>query len=107
MDNLVMDRSAGTQFELVGEKITIKAFGKDTQGRYSLMHWVSSPGMNAAPHVHEEYEETFYILDGELEFTLGSDSIAARPGDFVRVPPNVRHGYQNKSDRPAALQRLC
>ena len=103
MDDLVVKQASGTQFEFVGENIAIKTFGKDTHGKYSLMHWVSAPGMVAAPHTHEEYEETFYILDGELEFVLGTDSVRARAGDFVRVPPNVRHGYRNNSEQPTTM----
>ena len=53
VDEWVTKGSGGTRFELGGESITIKAFGKDTQGRYVLMQWVSSPGMNAAAHVNE------------------------------------------------------
>jgi len=103
MEGLVVGNSAGTRFELAGEKISIKVFGNDTDGKYSLMHWVSPPGMNAAPHIHEDYEETFYVLDGELEFVLGTETLNAGPGDFIRVPAKVRHGYRNSSDRPATM----
>lgn len=57
----------------------------------------------AAAHAHEEYEETFYVPDGESEFVLGSDSVKVRAGDFIWVPPIVRLGYRNNSEQPAAM----
>jgi mannose-6-phosphate isomerase-like protein (cupin superfamily) len=47
------------------------------------------------PHVHPDKFDSFYILEGELEFTIGDDTVRAGPGSFVAAPPGVRHGFRN------------
>jgi quercetin dioxygenase-like cupin family protein len=51
----------------------------------------------AEPHVHREHTDSFYVLEGELTFRIGSDleRITAPAGTFVAVPPNVIHGFDN------------
>lgn len=97
MVKLIQKAREGRVFELGGNKIAIKVSGADTAGAYSLMHWTVAPLEVAAAHAHERYEETFYLLRGELEFTLGYEIVPMFAGDFVRVPPNTRHGFRNLS----------
>jgi mannose-6-phosphate isomerase-like protein (cupin superfamily) len=47
------------------------------------------------PHVHPDKFDSFYILDGELEFTIGDETVHVGPGSFVAAPPGVRHGFRN------------
>src|SRR6266508_5549880 len=47
------------------------------------------------PHVHPDKTDSFYILEGELEFTIGDELVRAGPGTFVAAPPGVRHGFRN------------
>ena len=55
----------------------------------------SSPGRELESHVHEAEDDAFYILEGELTFTLAGDEVSAGPGTFVLVPPGVEHGFRN------------
>ena len=57
-----------------------------------------APGRELEPHVDEEEDDAFYILEGELTFILGEEPVAAPPGTFVLVPPGVRHGFRNDGD---------
>jgi quercetin dioxygenase-like cupin family protein len=47
------------------------------------------------PHVHPDKTDSFYILEGELEFTIGDETVRAGPGAFVAAPAGVRHGFRN------------
>jgi mannose-6-phosphate isomerase-like protein (cupin superfamily) len=47
------------------------------------------------PHVHPDKVDSFYILEGELEFTIGDETVRAPAGSFVAAPPGVRHGFRN------------
>ena len=51
------------------------------------------------PHVHREHVDSFYVLEGELVFGVGSrlDKVRAPAGTFVSVPQNVVHTFANKS----------
>ena len=67
------------------------------------MHWTLATDATAPPHAHERYEETFYVLKGELSLLLGEKTAIMAMGDFVRVPAGVRHGYRNLSAHPVDM----
>jgi quercetin dioxygenase-like cupin family protein len=46
------------------------------------------------PHTHDDHTDSFYVLEGELELTLGEGTFRAGPGTFVAAPPGVRHGFK-------------
>ena len=45
------------------------------------------------PHVHDDHIDSFYVLEGEIEFTLGDEIVRAGAGTFVAAPPGARHGF--------------
>ena len=49
-------------------------------------------------HAHASEDDAFYMLEGELVFTVGGEEVVARPGTFVLVPPGVRHTFANRGD---------
>ena len=53
------------------------------------------PGYGPDPHNHELEVDSFYILDGELDFMLGDQIVRAGPGTFVSAPPGAVHGFKN------------
>ena len=57
-------------------------------------------------HVHEDEDDAFYILDGELTFLLDEGDTAAPTGTFVLVPPGVRHTFRNALDRPTRVLNI-
>lgn len=103
MTELIKKADEGRVFDFLTERVSIKVWGRDTNNAYSLMRWTVGPLANAPPHVHERYEETFYVLSGRLEFLLGQETIPLSAGDFARVPPGVRHGYRNATEDEVEL----
>jgi quercetin dioxygenase-like cupin family protein len=97
----VIHRHEGKRFELTGDVFTIKQESVD--GSPSLTHLIVAPGGSAPCHTHERYTETFYIIDGELEFTFGQTTFVAKAGDFISAPPMARHGYANRSGKPVEM----
>jgi quercetin dioxygenase-like cupin family protein len=55
------------------------------------------------PHVHREHTDAFYVLEGDLTFTVGPDArtIRLEPGGFASVPANVVHSFANESGAEA------
>jgi quercetin dioxygenase-like cupin family protein len=47
------------------------------------------------PHVHPDKVDSFYVLEGELEFAVEGETLRAGPGAYVAAPPGVRHGFRN------------
>ncbi len=49
-------------------------------------------------HAHAAEDDAFYILEGELTFTVDAEEMVAGPGTFVLVPPQVPHTFANRGD---------
>lgn len=47
------------------------------------------------PHYHKHHADSFYVLEGELEFRFGDETVRAGPGTFVSAPPGVVHAFTN------------
>jgi mannose-6-phosphate isomerase-like protein (cupin superfamily) len=107
----VVEANAGTPFEDGPDRGRVLVFGAETGGRYSLMEYVVAPRPAAAageapdfgPHRHLEIEESFLVRRGRLRFLLGEATFDLGPGDFVRAPPGVRHGFANLSGEAVEL----
>jgi len=91
---------------IVGDTYTILVSGRDTAGRFCLIDMHIPPGGGPPPHSHE-FEETFAVLEGELEFTFRGDKHTLRRGETVNIPANAPHLFHNSSDRPARLLCIC
>jgi quercetin dioxygenase-like cupin family protein len=81
---------------------TIKATGKQTGGRYTLVEVLEPEGEEAPLHVHHNEDEAFWVLEGELTFEVGEEKIKARPGSFLFGPKDIPHRYTVESG-PARL----
>ena len=107
----VVTTDGGAAFADGDNRGRILVFGRDTGARYSLMEYVVAPlpaaNLDAppdfGPHRHLEIEETFLVRRGSLRFLLGDDVFDLSPGDFVRAPPGVRHGFANVSGEDVEL----
>jgi quercetin dioxygenase-like cupin family protein len=87
----------------VGDIYTIKATGAQTNGGFGFIEATVPAGGGPQAHAHVEQEETFYILDGELEFLDGDHIFTAVAGDFIHVPRGVRHRFTNKGNHAAKM----
>jgi mannose-6-phosphate isomerase-like protein (cupin superfamily) len=47
-------------------------------------------------HAHAAEDDSFYVLEGELTFTVDGTEMVAGPGTFVLVPPDVPHTFANR-----------
>ena len=46
------------------------------------------------PHTHPDHTDSFYVLEGEVEFFQDGEWHRVGPGTFLSVPPNVEHGFR-------------
>ena len=77
----------------LGSLTTIKATGKETGGRYTLVEVLEPEGATGPLHVHHREDEGFWILEGNLTFQIGDETLKAGPGSFVFGPKGVPHTY--------------
>jgi quercetin dioxygenase-like cupin family protein len=70
---------------VVGEHITVLASGKDTEG-YEIFLQAGPEGSGPVPHTHP-WDESFYVTNGEVDFSIGEDdTVTALHGTLVHVP---------------------
>src|SRR5215210_5198797 len=85
-----------------GGLFTIKATGEETGGLYSIVEVLEPQGAQAPLHLHRKEDEAFYVLEGQMTFRIGEETITARPGSFLFGPKDVPHTYSVDSG-PARL----
>ena len=80
-------------FNFHGSKFTIKVLTSESNGSYTLLDVIHPPNLGPALHMHPRGSETFYIVEGNYEFVLGSKSIIAKAGGVIFVPKGVPHRF--------------
>jgi quercetin dioxygenase-like cupin family protein len=93
----------GRTIAVVGDVYRFLATGEDTNGRYATWEAVVPPGGGPPPHVHSREEEGFYVLEGEITFTVNGERVVAAAGTFANMPVGTPHSFKNESDRPARM----
>ncbi len=91
---------------VVGDTYTILLAGADTAGRYCLIDMHVPPGGGPAPHRHD-FEESFTVLEGEIEVTFRGATSVLLAGEAANIPADAPHEFHNKADRPARLLCVC
>jgi quercetin dioxygenase-like cupin family protein len=46
------------------------------------------------PHTHPDHTDSFYVLEGEVEFLVHGEWQRVGPGTFLSVPPEIEHGFR-------------
>lgn len=96
----------GQNISVVGDNYRILISGKQTGGAFATIDMLVPPGGGPGPHAHAAFEETFYVVDGEVEVKSEAGAYTAKKGSYVVIPKGgIVHGFKNKSDKMAHL--LC
>jgi quercetin dioxygenase-like cupin family protein len=85
-----------------GEGIPVKA----DRPELSLLEITFDPGSSVDPHFHKRHSDSFYVLEGEVEFHVGDEVVHGTPGTYVLAPPDVVHWFRNVSDAPVRMLNL-
>lgn len=80
---------------VLGSHVTLLADGKETNGQMCIIEVVAPPEAGPPPHFHRDESETFYVVDGEFEMTVGDQTFAAAAGTTVHVPAGMVHAFRN------------
>jgi quercetin dioxygenase-like cupin family protein len=91
---------------LVGDTYTVTVSGEDTAGRFCVIDMHIPPGGGPPPHRHD-FEETFIVLEGEIEATFRGKKSVVRAGDTVNIPANAPHRFHNTSSNATRMLCIC
>ena len=93
----------GRTIGVVGDVYRFLATGEDTDGKYALWEAVVPPGGGPPPHIHSREEEGFYVLEGEINITVGEAHFVVQAGMFANMPIGSLHSFRNESNKPARM----
>jgi quercetin dioxygenase-like cupin family protein len=93
----------GRTLAVVGDVYRFLATGEDTDGKYALWEAIVPPGGGPPPHVHSREEEGFYVLEGEITFTINGERVVAKAGTFANMSVGTPHTFKNESGKPARM----
>jgi quercetin dioxygenase-like cupin family protein len=100
------DEDSLPHFGLVGDTYTITVAGKDTNDQFCVIDMHVPPGGGPGPHRHH-FEETFVLLDGEMEVTFRGKKSTVRAGDTLNIPSNAPHQFHNASSKQVRMICIC
>ena len=101
-----VDSAAAQHIGLVGDTYTITVAGKDTGDRFCVIDMHVPPGGGPGPHRHN-FEETFVLLEGEMEVTFRGKKSVVRAESTINIPSNAPHQFHNSSSRPVRMICIC
>ena len=103
MKPIIRTPQQGRTIALVGDVYRFLATGEDTDGRYALFEAVVGPGGGPPPHVHSREEEGFYVLEGEITFTVNGERVVGKAGTFANMPVGTLHSFKNEGTQTARM----
>ena len=93
LEPVAVRRGEGEARWWFGALAEIKAGAADTGGQMTIVEVTEHPGAEAPLHVHHRDDEGFWILEGEVTFEVGEQTIEARAGDYVFGPRGIPHRF--------------
>ena len=72
--------------------------GEDTNGAFCVLHCNGKKDGGPPLHIHELEDESFYVLEGEITFFVGDQTIFAKAGDYVFAPRGIPHTFKVRSE---------
>ncbi|MCF0075552.1 cupin domain-containing protein [Dyadobacter sp. CY261] len=96
----------GSSVSVMGGTYRTLISGKDTHGAFAAIDMLIPPGSGPGPHAHPDFEECFYVIDGEVEVKSEMGTYVAVKGSYINIPKGgVVHSFKNKTENTARL--LC
>jgi len=98
----VANRTDAPAYWQVGILWVMLATGDQTGGNYSLMWQLCPKDSGPSPHYHDQ-DEQFYVLDGQITYVAGDQTLVAMTGAFVLIPRGTVHSFRVDSETATVL----
>jgi mannose-6-phosphate isomerase-like protein (cupin superfamily) len=94
---VILQNQEGRALWHFGALMNFKALTEETGGQCWAVEGLADKHMAVPLHAHTREDEVWFVLDGEIAFTLGEEVIIGGPGTFVYIPRNTPHTFQVRS----------
>ena len=88
-----------------GPRVLLRS--EQTGGALSLIESAAAAGFGGPTLHHHGFDETFYVMEGELTFQLRDELLTVGAGQLAFAPRGVPHTFANLSDAPARYLIVC
>ena len=78
-----------------GHALTMKSTGAESGGTCTWMLVENSPREGVPFHKHLHEDESFYVISGDFEITVGDQTVTGGPGTYAYGPRNLPHRWTN------------
>lgn len=84
----------GVKLNCLGDHQVIKLSSKDTNGQYAAVFLDNPPNTQIPLHIHENEDEVYDVIEGEVEFTVSGKTTLLKDGDTIFLPRNIPHTWK-------------
>lgn len=96
----------GQSVSVVGDTYRILVTGQQTGGAFATIDMLIPPNGGPGPHAHANFQESFFVMEGEVEVKSEAGSYLATEGSYVVIPKGgIVHDFKNHTNKTARL--LC
>jgi quercetin dioxygenase-like cupin family protein len=82
------------EFQFLTHQVRVHADSADTDGRFAVMEFRSKPGSEPPMHFHENEDEFFFVLEGQMRFTVNGQDRVLGPGESTMVKRGTPHTFR-------------
>ena len=94
MEPYVLGHEEGEAIWMFDALDTIKADAERTGGGLTVVEFLDFEGSSVPLHVNDRWDAGFYILDGQYNFVIADETVAASPGTWVYAPRKTPHAWR-------------
>ncbi|MEP1355484.1 MAG: cupin domain-containing protein [Tateyamaria sp.] len=91
----ILPPGTGTNYQWENDHAFVKVSAADTGGAYTLMEDNLKASFALGLHRHDTHAETFYILEGAVDFYVDDTWHKAVAGTTLHVPPGLPHACRS------------
>jgi len=103
---ITLSSTQGQTLSIAGGNYRVLVSAKETDGEFATIEMLVPPGGGPPPHSHANFTETFYVVEGEVEFRSEAGAYVAKKGAYVTITKGgIAHAFKNKTQNLAKL--LC
>jgi mannose-6-phosphate isomerase-like protein (cupin superfamily) len=88
-----------------GPRVLLRS--EQTDAEVAVIESVAPPDFRGPPLHHHDFDETFYVFEGELTFQLRNDLVRVNAGEVAFAPRGVPHTFTNLGAGPARYLIVC
>ena len=92
----VLPAHEGRHLHFLNHLATVKVVA-GVDGALSAVEFRAPRSIGPPLHVHDDEDELFIVIDGEVAFRTGDDEIVGGPGAYAFLPRRIPHTFQVRS----------